>query len=178
MRVAAACLLALSLSACRDARQPRGSDSVAAPAPAAATPRATRPGIRFDPATLAPGTAVGALVADSVSARRTVVDSTYVGTARFRGTLELSGSTLRHPDADLRGVASCFEADSSSAARMPRWAGDERRPWFCFVNRAEATRALGPPSEGVAATVVVERFTIHRGLSDEVNEALFVRRVY
>jgi hypothetical protein len=31
-----------------------------------------------------------------------------------------------------------------------------------------------PPFE-VQATVVIDRFTIHRGLSDEVNSARFVR---
>ena len=113
---------------------------------------------------------------DSIIARRTAFDSTYVGLARFSGRITLSGWTLRNPDADLRNTEICFEADSASASRLPRWSGDERRPWFCLVNRAEAQRALGPPSEGVRATIIVEQFTIHRGLSDEVNSARFVRR--
>jgi hypothetical protein len=100
-----------------------------------------------------------------------------VGVARFRGQIELSGWTLRNPDPDLYDVAICFEADSASESRLPRWSGDERRPWFCFGNRADAARAVGPPSEGVPATIVVERFTIHRGLSDQVNSARFVRLV-
>lgn len=141
------------------------------------TPRAEplRPGVRFDPATLQPGTSVGALVADSVASRVTPIDSTRVGTARFRGEIELNGQTMKHPDSDVQAV--CFEADSLSAARLPRWQGDERRPWFCFTNDAEARRALGPPSDGVGATVVIDRFTIHRGLSDEVNSARLVRAV-
>jgi len=145
----------------------------------ATTPTSTpfRPGIRFDAATLRPGTRVGNLVADSVTARRTVVDSTYVGMAQFLGRIELSGATLRNPDADLKDVASCFEVDSASAARLPRWSGDERRPWFCFVNPADSKRALGAPSEGVPATIVIDSFTIYRGLSDEVNSARFVSRV-
>jgi hypothetical protein len=36
---------------------------------------------------------------------------------------------------------------------------------------------LGPPSEGVPATIVIDQFTIHRGHSDEVNSARFVRLV-
>jgi hypothetical protein len=136
-----------------------------------------RPGIRFDPATLRPGIRVGELVADSVSAQRTVIDSTYVGIAHFRGEIELNGQTMRHPESDVRAKAICFEADSLSAARLPRWQGDERRPWFCFTNEAEARRALGPPSDGVGATVVIDRFTIHRGLTDEVNSARLVRVV-
>lgn len=137
----------------------------------------SRPGIRFDPSRARQGTWVGALVIDSIEARRTIVDSTYVGSARFRGSIELSGWTLRHPDPDLYRMVTCFEADSTSAARLPRWSADERRAWFCFENRPEAARALGPPSEGVPATIVIDRFTIHRGMSDEVNTARFVRLV-
>jgi hypothetical protein len=138
-------------------------------------PRHFRPGIRFDPATLRPGTPVGEFVADSIAADRRPIDSTYFGLARFRGQIDVSGWTLGHPDPDSRAI--CFEADSASAARLPRWLGDERRPWFCFANRDEAAHALGAPSEGVHATIVIERFTIHRGGSDEVNSASFVRLV-
>ena len=138
---------------------------------------APRPGIRFDPASLRKGTSVGALVLDSITVRQAVVDSTHVGMARFRGEIRLSGWTMRHPDPDANRVVTCFEADSSSASRLPRWRGDERRPWFCFSNRVEAAQALGPPSEGVPATIVVDQFTIHRGMSDEVNSARFLRLV-
>ena len=136
-----------------------------------------RPGIHFDPAELKRGMRVGSLTLDSIYSQLTVVDSTRVGMARFRGEIELSGWTLRNPDPDLYRQLTCFEADSSSAARLPRWKGDERRAWFCFSNRVEAARALGPPSEGVPATIVIDQFTIHRGLSDEVNSARLVKLV-
>ena len=137
-----------------------------------------RPGIRFDPSKVRRGSSIGLLVVDSIAARQAVAaDSLYVGTARFRGTIELRGWTMRHPDPDAYRVVTCFEADSSSAARLPRWEGDERRAWFCFSNRAAAAQALGPPSEGVPATIVIDQFTIHRGLSDEVNSARLVRLV-
>ncbi len=157
-------------------------DRMPAPAGTAAAidmlPHGTpRPGIRFDPAKLHRGMSVGSLVADSVAASVALTDLSYVGTARFNGEIQLKGWTLRHPDPDLHRVVTCFEADSSSAARLPRWAGDERRTWFCFSNRAEAARALGPPSEGVPATIVVDEFTIYRGLSDEVNSSRLVRLV-
>ena len=135
------------------------------------------PGIRFDPTTIKRGTSVGALVPDSIVVRQTVVDSTVVGRADFRGEIRLRGWTLRHPDPNASRVLTCFEADSTSSARLPRWTGDERRAWFCFSNRAAAAAALGPPSEGVPATIVVDQFTIHRGMSDEVNSARFLRLV-
>ena len=138
---------------------------------------APRPGIRFNPATIRKGASVGRLVLDSIAARQAVADSSHVGMARFQGEVQLAGWTMRHPDPDAQRVFTCFEADSSSAARLPRWSDDERRPWFCFSNRAEAAQALGPPSEGVPATIVVDQFTIHRGMSDEVNSARFLRLV-
>lgn len=132
-------------------------------------------GIVFSPTKIRIGERVGELTLESIEVRATP-DLTRVGTARFRGEVVLSGATLRHPEADLRERDLCFEADSVSAARMPRWAGDERRAWFCFENQAEAQRLLGPPSEGTNATIIVDRFNIHRGLTDEVNSAR-LRRV-
>jgi hypothetical protein len=172
------CALAALLAACAPsdgetgaARDPAG---VAAPASASPAPAApARPGIRFDPATLRPGGRVGALVADSVAARWAPAGEAWVGAARFRGELTLAGRTVAHPEPDARVV--CFEADSASAAQLPRWAGDERRPWFCFEPTPEAARALGPPGTERAATVVVDRFTIERGLTDQVNSARLVR---
>ena len=129
-------------------------------------------GIRFDPDSIEVGARIGAMTLDSID-RRTAHDSTRLGTARFSGVVELSGARMRHFDSDADAL--CFEADSASAARLPRWAGDERRSWFCFTNRAAAQSALGPPGDSTPATVVIDRLTIHRGLSDEVNSARFVR---
>jgi hypothetical protein len=164
---------ALCLAACGDGGKQTVPNDTVAGEPSA--PRGPRPGARFDPTSIQPGDTVGALVTVSVEVRRTAVDSISVGVARFRGSVELNGWTLRHPDSDVRDVARCFEADSASASRLPRWAGDERRPWFCFANQAEAARALGPSSDRVPATIVIEDFTIYRGMSDEVNSARFVR---
>lgn len=137
----------------------------------------SQPGIRFDPGRLRQGDAVGDLVADSVAARRSAVDSTHVGSVTFRGRLQLSGRLMEHPEADLRETVVCFEADAASAGRMPRWRHDARRPWFCFVNPADARRALAPSDSVTSMTIVIEGFTIHRGLTDEVNTARFAHRV-
>jgi hypothetical protein len=169
---------ALLLASCGEAPRGRPEASDTAVVSAAVSPaESAQSGIRFDPITLRPGERVGDLVADTVAFRPTLVDSTLVGMARFSGEMQLTGRTIRHPDADLRHTEMCFEADSSSATRLPRWPADERRPWFCFVNRDAAVRALGGPSEGIAATIVIDQFTIHRGLTDEVNSARLVRIV-
>jgi hypothetical protein len=129
-------------------------------------------GIGFDPTAIAAGTRLGAMSLDSIAVR-TAFDSTRVGTAWFSGEVELTGAKLRHFDSDADAM--CFEADSASASRLPRWRGDERRSWFCFSNRGAARAALGPPGDSARATIVIDRLTIHRGLSDEVNGARFVR---
>jgi hypothetical protein len=147
--------------------------------PPAESPRAqpARPGLIFEPASLRVGDIIGGVTVDSVEAQQTPADSSFVGVARFRGELTITGMTLRHFESDLRNTASCFEADSSSAARLPRWRGDTRRSWFCFENQPEALAALGAPSDSSRATIVIDRFTINRGLSDQVNSARFVRVV-
>lgn len=176
----------LTLVGCDEAprTQSLGADSSPIPAtnlPAESTPSAERgltgnrvAGIRFDPATITVATKIGGMSLDSIAVR-SAYDSTRVGTARFSGVVELSGSKLRHPDSDIDAL--CFEADSVSAARLPRWEGDERRSWFCFTNRRAAESALGPPGDSGRATFVIDRLTIHRGLSDEVNSARFVRAI-
>jgi hypothetical protein len=141
---------------------------VSAPAPPFEETR--RPGIRFDPDTLRAGDRVGELVLDSARAPDPAMGSD-AARAFFRGEIALSGSTMRHPDADAGEFTVCFAPDASNAARMPRWAGDERRIWFCFENQAEAARSLAEPGEAMTATIVIDRYTIYYGMSDEVNAA-------
>lgn len=170
-------LCALLVIACVESRPSDAHEAAAGEDGTTAEPRSVegRPGIRFDPEALEPGDTVGGLVVDSVRAARTIVDSSLVGTAWFRGRLELGGSVLPHFDEDMRQSTVCFEAEPASAARMPRWEGDERRPWFCFTNEADAARLRGMGD--IAATIVIDEFTIHRGLTDEVNSARLVEVV-
>lgn len=172
-----ALLLLLACLSCEDRRSAAPSGDSARDTTADMVMRPPRPGIRFDPSTLRPGQRVGEVVADSISAQRTIVDSTWVGSARFIGQVELTGRLFPHPDADLRGSTTCFEADSLSEARLPRWAADERRPWFCFENRAQAEGAISEEGADALLTIAIDRFTIHRNLSDAVNSALFLRLV-
>lgn len=167
-------LCALLVMACAGSGPPDADATAAAADSVAAEPgrEPGRPGIRFDPETLQPGDTVGELVADSVRATPTIVDSSHVGTAWFHGRIELSGSVLPHFDEDMRESTVCFEADPASAARLPRWEGDERRPWFCFTNTADAAGLRGMADS--SAIIVIDEFTIHRGMSDEVNSARLV----
>jgi hypothetical protein len=141
-------------------------------------------GVVFDPLTIRVGDSVAGLAVQRVDVRRVVVDSTPVGTIAFGGILQLEGRVIPHFDSDARapdgGVPVCFEANVRSAARMPRWSGDQRRPWFCFTNAEPARRALVPHTSHASGVsdrewrVRIDDFTIHRGLSDEVNSARFV----
>jgi hypothetical protein len=156
-----------------DAEMPRASPPMVAPENPTVVPHpagAQRPGLRFDPDTLAPGSAVGELALDSVW-RRGPAAGRDADSAFFAGEITLSGSTVPHPDPDAAEVAVCFEPDPSSAARMPRWVGDERRIWFCFENVGNAAHSLAAPGEEVGATVVIDEYRIHYGPSDEVNTA-------
>lgn len=179
-RVALAALAALAVacSSAADEGQPAraGTPGAADSAPLAARdlPPERTAGVVFDPLAVRPGDSVGALQLAAIEAARAAADTAVVvGRATFTGELELAGRTLRHFDADVRAV--CFEADLGSAGRMPRWRGDERRPWFCFRDTDDAARRLAAPGVERAARVVVADFTIVRGLSDEVNQARLVR---
>ena len=183
-------LLALSAGACgrsgRDheadttgaplagAQRPSPSSSVYKPDPDSTGDRLARLGVIFDPGRVRPGDSIGGLVVERIAANHTPMDSTLVGTAAFRGDIELAGHTMGHPEADAANEV-CFEAGSVSAARLPRWSGDRRRAWFCFSNATAAARALGPPGMEWPARIVISHFVIHRGLTDEVNAAQFVR---
>ena len=174
--------VAFSLSACGppDRSLERAPDTGATPSTRNETPIVL--GMRFDPERLRPGMRVGEMVVDSVAARQVSIDSAgatrmiptlaWVGTARFHGQMTLRGRLMKHPDADVRLL--CFEADSASAALMPRWAGDERRAWFCDSN-VEAERLVRGRSEGRSLELVIDQFVIRRSFSDDVNTARVVR---
>lgn len=133
-----------------------------------------RMGVVFDPRRVKAGDTIAGLALEKIDASPTVADSTLVGSAAFRGEIELTGATMRHPEAAAINEV-CFEADSTSARRLPRWSGDRRRPWFCFSNPDEARRVLGPSRDERRARIVIANFVINRGLSDQINSARFVR---
>src|SRR5688500_4153156 len=81
-----AAFLGLALAACGDTRQ--NELTRAAPIESAATAppaRPFRPGSDLTRGQSDPGALVGELVAESLVVRRTEIDSTLVGEARFRG---------------------------------------------------------------------------------------------
>ena len=166
---------ALLLAACRAEQRPPerpGDTNVLDTAPPVQRTWETL-GVVFDPATIKPGARVGALVVDSATTTFIERDSTWIGSVRFLGEVELTGRTIKHFDADSRAV--CFEADSASAMRLPRWQRDSRRPWFCFDDTARAEELLGPPGLERMVRVRIGDFTIHKNMSDAVNSARLIR---
>lgn len=140
---------------------------------ACAAPVARAPSVAFDPGAARVGDAVAGLRVAERNVER-AADGAWVGSVRFTGLLVLRGRTLAHPDyPDV--AAPCFEADSASAARMPRWRGDTRRAWLCFADPADALRRLGAPASPRAAVVAIDDYTIHWAHSDVVNTARLER---
>ena len=175
-RLRATLCLTLVLVGCTRADSPRDvpADSASVGVDSAGESRA-KMGIPFDPATLNTGDSVGSLRVAKLDTRL-ASDGTVLGNARFSGELRLRGQTFRHPEfPDVRAV--CFEADSASAARMPRWSGDTRRPWFCLDNSESAATLLALPGDVRPAEIIIDDFTIRRGESDEVNSARLVRTI-
>lgn len=131
------------------------------------------PGVPFDPLSVRAGEKVGDLTVSEIATRK-ASDGTVLGSARFTGELRLTGATFRHPEfPDVLSV--CFEADSASANRLPRWSGDTRRAWFCLDNSGAAAKSLALPGEIRPADIAITDFVIHRGASDEVNSAKLTR---
>lgn len=142
------------------------NDRTASSEPATAAPA---PVNAFDPAGARVGDTVVGLVIEDLRRERTP-SGEWVGSARFVGSVTLAGRTFRHPDgADY--PFPCFEADSATSGRLPRWKGDERRSWFCFENPEEASAKLGGPAPDRPGTIRIDRFTIHRNLTDATNSA-------
>ncbi len=126
--------------------------------------------LTFDPASIRRGQQVGALAVDSADVAWSEAMSTWTGRVRFRGELPLRGRRISH--FDFPEVAStCFEADSASALTLPRWPGDDRRPWFCFENDSTARRILATADSSEPVDIVVDRFTTVRAFTDAVNTA-------
>lgn len=159
--VAAAVILIQSLG-CSPAPAPADADSPVAVATAQA------PASVFDPRTLSVGDTVSGFTVADISAER-AMDSSWVGHVRFRDTLHVTGRVMTHVEGDH--PAPCFELKTASAAQLPRWPQDLRRPWFCFENDSAATRLFTASPGRREFTIAIDRFTINRNLSDAVNSA-------
>ena len=146
-----------------------GGDARPASAPTLDPPR---PGAVFDPARVRVGDSVAGLRVDARDVRP-ASDGEWVGTVRFAGAVTIGGRIMAHPDPDV--ATPCFEADEASATRLPRWAGDTRRSWFCFTDAGSAATRLGAARPARAAVVTVDSYTVHYARSDVVNSARLVR---
>jgi len=163
-RAAALIATLLLASACA------GGDAKGEAEPPPGRPSGPPPPLIFDPANLRRGMDVGELRVDSTDVVWGEGVGEWVGTVRFAGEIRLRGTAVPHlVDPDQR--ITCFEADSASGRRLPRWPGDERRPWFCFEDPAAAARMLGAPDSTRLRTITVDRFTTVRAFTDAVNSA-------
>lgn len=107
------------------------------------------------------------------------------GPAAAAEALTVEGTWERRTDADTRrvlGDAVCFHPDEKFEKALPRPAGDERRAWFCFSNRAQSMKALGVPASGKgcgsrgSATVTVSGYALGKG--DEAVDRARLDRVH
>ncbi len=148
-RPALVLFICLGVAACVKSGTDREADTDGAPAGAARVPPGgnaadpdpegaalARIGIVFDPSRVRRGDSIAGLVVERIAVAR-AIDSSFVGGITFKGELQMAGRTFPHPEADATDAA-CFDADSASAVRMPRWAGDRRRAWFCFVGLGDS----------------------------------------
>ena len=172
-------VLVLALLACSSGEKADQPASARAdtPAPAAPAPRAAN---EFDPAALRVGDTLMGLRVERADVRRAAaIDSSYVGDVRFAGEVTVSGRPRAHHDfPEVRTL--CFDVDSTSAARLPRWPGDRRRVWFCFDNQEAAVRALGPARADTAVapvTIAIDRYQTVRHFTDAYDTATLLRLV-
>jgi hypothetical protein len=176
-RPALASLPALLVACAPDAAPVREDARSASSAPLqqpTGPPPATHavPGIGFDPAQVQVGDTVAGLRVAQREVHR-APDGEWVGMVRFAGSVVVRGQTVAHPD--YPDVAEpCFAVERAGAARLPRWAGDVRRAWFCFANPTLALARLGRPSTPRAAVLTLTDFTINYAPSDVVNSARLV----
>lgn len=98
--------------------------------------------------------------------------------------LTLEGMFERRTDAYSKrvlGEAVCFIPDAKHAGALPRPAGDERRAWFCFSNRAHAVKAFAIARAGKgcglrgSATITVSGYALSKGDGESVDTARLER---
>jgi hypothetical protein len=107
-----------------------------------------------------------------------------LASAAHAGELTLEGTFERRTDAYSKrvlGDAVCFVPDEKHAAALPRPAGDERRAWFCFTNRAHAVKAFAIPPGRTgcgtrgSATITVSAYVVSKGDGESVDTARLER---
>ncbi len=98
--------------------------------------------------------------------------------------LALEGTYERRTDAYSRqvlGDAVCFIPDAKSEKAIPRFAGDDRRAWFCFSNLSAAMKGFALPAGrkgcGMRGTahIVVSDYVVSREGGESVDKARLER---
>ena len=123
----------------------------------------------FDPSKVEAGTNVGAWSVRDVTFRPDPSEQGWTGEVRFSGEVSLAGTFQPHFDSEVRAV--CFFVDPDDAVKLPRFANDVRKPWFCFQNEEEA-RSAAP--FGTHATIRVSDYHYAYSHTDVVNSVKLV----
>ena len=167
------------LSGCSE-REPPAQDAQVDSATASAD-SVVRSANKFDPARIEPGdTFLGLRVA--AKDVRLTPDTLWSGEVRFAGELQLTGVYQPHFDYP-EPAALCFHVtDSTSVARLPRFAPDKAsvpgsKHWFCFTNPDSARTLLGAPPTPREATVIVDDYIVRRYFTDAYDSARLLRVV-
>ena len=131
---------------------------------------------QFDPRQIQSGSTIGGLKVAAVDVQPAPIATGVSGSVRFAGEVQLVGSYRPHFDyPEVREP--CFWVNADSWSKLPRAAGDQRVIWFCFENRDEAVRQLGPLGTQAYATIVIDNYTTNLTGSDAWDTARLVRVV-
>jgi hypothetical protein len=98
-----------------------------------------------------------------------------IGTVKFSGETEVSGTFEYVKDHEYLGEALTFTADEDSAARLPRLRNDQRKVWFVLENLEEAKSMLGSVAEKGTAVIVIDDYVIRYEPTEVWNTARLVR---
>ena len=166
----------LALAACGPSDEPgppADADSARDSAAATVDSVDVQPGgYVFDPSNVRVGDTIAGLRVKAADVQR-AADGDWVGTVRFEGEVQVAGALRPHPSEEVDAL--CFFVEETHRARLPRFTEDQRRPWFCFSNQAEAREMVRAIPEGGTVELIIDQFTYHFAHTDVVNGARLVR---
>ena len=124
----------------------------------------------FDPSKFETGAALGPWrVVEKDVLRDPLEETGWIGRVLFEGQADVRGTFQMHFDPEYPKL--CFFADDIDRPKLPRFANDVRKAWFCFTNEEDVTRVA---KAGDRATIAIADFHYRYSHTDVVNSARFV----